>query len=82
MLYVGIEYHKRYARLNAIDGKGNPRAHTRLSDDLSTVEDFFRSLNEPCKAEMGRKPAGFSGAFMARKTALKRPLNRDGRSNP
>ncbi len=25
MLYVGIDYHKRYAQLNAIDGKGRAR---------------------------------------------------------
>ncbi len=79
MLCVGIDCHKRYAQVNAIDEKGTTRAHSRLSNDLSTVEDFFRSLNEPCKAEMGRKTAGYSGAFRARKTALKGPLNRAGR---
>ncbi len=50
MLYVGIDCHKRYALVNAVDEKGRTRAHTRLSNDVSTVEDFFRSLNEPCKA--------------------------------
>ncbi len=50
MLYVGIDCHKRYAQVNAIDEKGKTRVHTRLSNDLSTLVDFFRSLNEPCKA--------------------------------
>ena len=50
MFYVRIDYHKRYAQVNAIDEKGKPRAHRRLSNDLSAVEDFFRFLNEPCKA--------------------------------
>lgn len=50
MLYVGIDYHKRYTQVNAIDETGKARAHSRLSNELSTVESFFQSLGEPCKA--------------------------------
>ncbi|MFQ5682549.1 MAG: hypothetical protein ACE5HC_04680 [Candidatus Binatia bacterium] len=50
MLYVGIDYHKRYAQVNAIDESGKTQAHSRLSNDPDTMESFFRSLNEPCKA--------------------------------
>jgi transposase len=50
MLYVGVDYHKRYCQVNAIDEKGDRRINTRLSNDFVEVENFFRSLGEPCKA--------------------------------
>ena len=53
MLYVGLDCHKRYTQVNAIDGIGTTRALRRLSNDLSKVEDFFRSLNEPIQSNVG-----------------------------
>lgn len=50
MLYVGIDYHKRYSQVNAVDERGKARAHSRLANDFCTIETFFRTLNEPCKA--------------------------------
>jgi hypothetical protein len=51
MLYVGIDYHKRYSQVNAVDEKGKRLAHSRLVNDFCTIETFFRSLNEPCASE-------------------------------
>ena len=45
MLYVGIDYHKRYSQVSAIDERGKRKVHCRLSNDFSTVEGFFRSLD-------------------------------------
>lgn len=48
MLYVGIDYHKRYAQVNVIDQTGKRKAHVRLPNDFDPLERFFHSLEEPC----------------------------------
>lgn len=50
MLYAGIDYHKRYSQVNVIDEKGRKQASARLPNDFGAIEDFFRSLGEPCEA--------------------------------
>lgn len=50
MMYVGIDYHKRYSQVNAIDEEGNRCAYSRVPNDFSRIEDLFRSLGKPCKA--------------------------------
>jgi len=34
MLYVGVDYHKRYSQVNAIDEKGNRRINIWLPNDF------------------------------------------------
>jgi transposase len=48
MLYVGIDYHKRYAQVNVIDQRGKRRAHVRVANEFGQLERFFSSVGEPC----------------------------------
>jgi transposase len=50
MLYVGIDYHKRYSQVNAVDERGRRKAHVRLPNDFVQIQNFFLTLGEPCKA--------------------------------
>ncbi len=50
MLYVGIDYHKRYSHVNALEEQGQKRASARLPNDFSALQAFFDSLGEPCQA--------------------------------
>lgn len=50
MLNAGIDYHKRYSQVDVLDEKGERRAAIRLPNDRAQVEEFFRSLGEPCRA--------------------------------
>jgi len=49
MLYVGVDYHKRYSQVNVVDERGESRARARLSNEFDEIETFFKSLGEPCK---------------------------------
>ncbi|MFQ5847145.1 MAG: transposase [Candidatus Methylomirabilales bacterium] len=61
MLYVGIDYHKRYAQVNALDEQGQQRAAARLPNDSRALEAFFRALGEPCQAVL---EAGWNWGLM------------------
>lgn len=50
MLYAGIDYHKRYSQVHVIDERGRTRANARLANDFRTLNGFFASLAEPCRA--------------------------------
>jgi hypothetical protein len=61
MLYVGIDYHKRYSQVNAIDEQGPQRAASRLPNDPRALATFFRALGEPCQAVL---EAGWNWGLM------------------
>jgi transposase len=61
MLYVGIDYHKRYSQVNAIDEQGQQRAASRLPNDPRALATFFRALGEPCQAVL---EAGWNWGLM------------------
>ena len=49
MLYAGLDYHKRYSVVQAMDEQGRKRERARLPNEFKAVRDFFDSLGEPCK---------------------------------
>ncbi|MGC8724922.1 MAG: IS110 family transposase [Acidobacteriota bacterium] len=49
MLYAGLDYHKRYSVVQAMDEQGNKRERARLPNEFEAVKDFFDGLGEPCK---------------------------------
>ena len=53
MIYVGIDYHKRYSVVSAVDQNGQRCAEARIDGNSAAgFAQFFRSLNEPCQAVM------------------------------
>lgn len=61
MLFVGLDLHKRYSQLEAIDEEGRKRASARVVNELEQVEKFFRSLGEPCQVVL---EAGWNWGLM------------------
>lgn len=49
MLYAGLDYHKRYSVVQAMDEQGRKRERARLPNEFEAVRDFFDGLGEPCK---------------------------------
>jgi len=61
LLYVGIDYHKRYSQLDAIGEDGRSRAQGRMPNELERVSEFFASLGEPCRVVL---EAGWNWGLM------------------
>lgn len=61
MLSVGLDLHKRYSQVEAIDETGQRRAAARLSNELSELQAFFESLGEPCQVVL---EAGWNWGLM------------------
>lgn len=45
---AGLDFHKRYSQVEVVDEGGLRRAAARLPNEFEQVEEFFRSLGEPC----------------------------------
>lgn len=61
MLSVGLDLHKRYSQIEVIDEGGNRRAAVRLPNELSELQGFFGSLDEPCRVVL---EAGWNWGLM------------------
>src|SRR6266536_2828504 len=49
MLSVGLDLHKRYSQVEALEENGDRRSGARLVNEFEQIEGFFRSLGEPCR---------------------------------
>jgi hypothetical protein len=49
MLSVGLDLHKRYSQVEALEENGDRRSGGRLVNEFEQIEGFFRSLGEPCR---------------------------------
>ena len=49
MLSVGLDLHKRYSQVEALEESGERRSGARLVNEFEEIEGFFRSLGEPCR---------------------------------
>jgi hypothetical protein len=49
MLSVGLDLHKRYSQVEAVEENGDRRSGARLINEFEQIEGFFRSLGEPCR---------------------------------
>ncbi len=61
MLSVGLDLHKRYSQVDAVDESGASRAAARLANEFEEIEAFFRSLGEPCRVVL---EAGWNWGLM------------------
>lgn len=61
MLSVGLDFHKRYSQVEVLDEAGLRRASARLPNEFGRVEEFFRSLGEPCRVVL---EAGWNWGLM------------------
>ncbi len=50
MNYVGIDYHKKYSVVTAVDEKGQVLQTTRLDNRHEPFQEFFSSLDGPSEA--------------------------------
>jgi hypothetical protein len=48
MLYVGVDQHKRYSHLTAIDARGKVRLSCRLANQREAFARVLSDLGEPC----------------------------------
>lgn len=49
MIYVGIDYHKRYSQVEAVDKGGRTIARARLANREEVLKRWFSSLPESCE---------------------------------
>ncbi len=49
MLSVGLDLHKRYSQVEALEESGERRSAARLINEFEEIEGFFQSLGEPCR---------------------------------
>ncbi len=49
MLYAGLDDHKRYSVVQAMDEKGRKRGHARVPNEFEAVREFFDGPGETCK---------------------------------
>jgi transposase len=61
MLSVGLDLHKRYSQVEAIDEAGHRRAAARVGNQFEEVEGFFRSLGDSCRVVL---EAGWNWGLM------------------
>ncbi len=61
MLCVGLDLHKRYSQVDAVDESGASRAAARLANEFEQIEAFFGSLGEPCRVVL---EAGWNWGLM------------------
>jgi hypothetical protein len=50
MNYVGIDYHKRYSHLTAVDSQGHVIQSQRLTNERESLRGFFKDLGGPSQA--------------------------------
>lgn len=50
MNYIGIDYHKKYSHVTAINEEGKVISSKRLDNKIEVFEDFFRDLDSPSQA--------------------------------
>ena len=62
MLSVGLDLHKRYSQVEAVEENGERRSGARLVNEFEQIEGFFRSLGEPCRVVL---EAGWNWGSMA-----------------
>lgn len=48
MLYVGVDHHKRYSHLTAVDQRGKVRMSCRLPNERAALARVLEDLAEPC----------------------------------
>ena len=46
---VGLDLHKRYSQVEALDEDGQRRSGARLVNEFEEIEGFLQSLGEPCR---------------------------------
>jgi transposase len=61
MLSVGLDLHKRYSQLEAVDEQGQRRACARVNNERTELAAFFSSLGEPCRVVL---EAGWNWGLM------------------
>jgi hypothetical protein len=61
MLSVGLDLHKRYSQVEALEENGERRSGARLINEFEQIEGFFRSLGEPCRVVL---EAGWNWGLM------------------
>lgn len=61
MLSVGVDFHKRYSQLEALDERGQSRARARLVNEREAISGFFAALGEPCRVVL---EAGWNWGLM------------------
>ena len=61
MLSVGLDLHKRYSQLEAVDEAGRKRAAARVNNERAEIAAFFSSLGEPCRVVL---EAGWNWGLM------------------
>jgi transposase len=61
MLSVGLDLHKRYSQVEAVEENGDRRSGARLVNEFEEIEGFFRSLREPCRVVL---EAGWNWGLM------------------
>jgi transposase len=49
VLSVGLDLHKKYLQVEALEESGERRAAARLVNEFEQIEGFFRALGEPCR---------------------------------
>ena len=49
MLSVGLDLHKKYSQVEALEESGERRAAARLINEFEAIDGFFRALGEPCR---------------------------------
>lgn len=56
MLYLGVDHHKRYSHLTAVDERGKVRLSCRLPNEREALARVLEDLAEPCSSvvEAGR----------------------------
>lgn len=56
MIYVGVDHHKRYSYLTAVDEQGKVRRSCRLPNEREALTQVLADLGEPCRSvvEAGR----------------------------
>jgi transposase len=61
MIYVGLDHHKSYSQVKAVDESGKKVGSARLPNNFDEVSGFFKELGEPCKVVL---EAGWSWGRM------------------
>jgi hypothetical protein len=49
VLSVGLDLHKKYSQVEALEEGGQRRAAARLVNEFEQIDGFFRALGEPCR---------------------------------
>jgi hypothetical protein len=63
MLSVGLDLHKKYSQVEALEESGERRAAARLVNEFEKIDGFFRGLGELCRVVL---EAGWNWGAMRR----------------